>query len=211
MASWHFGATGASAVADREFGEQVAQIVIRGLMAGETVEIDGLGVFYPDDTQYFRFEERRLPQVFLAYVDEDRAAAERLYDTLEAAGFAPWMDKRKLLPGQNWPRAIESAIEASDFFVACFSQNSVAKKGGFQAEIRYALDCARQLPLDEIFLVPVRFGPCRLPRRDRAGVSICGSAARLVPRNSPFIGDDAERTGAPAGGPVECCGTVPLS
>ena len=163
MGSWHFDATGASAVSDRELGEQVAQIVIRGLMAGEAVEIDGLGVFYPDDAQYFRFEERRWPQVFLAYVDEDRPIAERLYDTLEAAGFAPWMDKRKLLPGQNWPRAIESAIEASDFFVACFSQNSVAKKGGFQAEIRYALDCARQLPLDEIFLVPVRFGTCRLP------------------------------------------------
>jgi hypothetical protein len=163
MGSWHFDATGASAVSDRELGEQLAQIVIRGLMAGEAVEIDGLGVFYPDDAQYFRFEERRWPQVFLAYVDEDRATAERLYDTLEAAGFAPWMDKRKLLPGQNWPRAIESAIEASDFFVACFSQNSVAKKGGFQAEIRYALDCARQLPLDEMFLVPVRFGACRLP------------------------------------------------
>jgi hypothetical protein len=164
MESSLFSGKGASGVADREFGEQVAQAVIRGLMAGETVEIDGLGVFYPDDTRYFRFEERRLPQVFLAYVDEDRAAAERLYDALEAAGFAPWMDKRKLLPGQNWPRAIESAIEASDFFVACFSQNSVAKKGGFQAEIRYAFDCARQQPLDAIFLVPVRLGPCRLPR-----------------------------------------------
>src|SRR5205085_5182160 len=156
-ARWRFSGRGARAVADRAYAEQVAQVVIRGLLAGKTVEIDGLGVFHPDEARYFRFEERRLPQVFLAYVDEDRAAAERLYDTLEAAGFAPWMDKRKLLPGQNWPRAIESAIEASDFFVACFSQNSVAKKGGFQAEIRYALDCARQLPLDQIFLVPVRF------------------------------------------------------
>ena len=159
----HFGATVASVMTDREFGERVAQTVLRGLLAGETVEIDGLGVFYPDERQYFRFEERRWPQVFVAYVDEDRATAERLYETLEASGFAPWMDKRKLLPGQNWPRAIESAIEGSDFFVACFSQNSVAKKGGFQAEIRYALECARQLPLDEIFVVPVRLGPCQLP------------------------------------------------
>ena len=149
---------------DRAFGEHIAQVVIRGLRSGQPVEIDGLGVFYPDDApRYFRFEERRLPSVFVAYVEEDRAAAERLYDALESAGFAPWMDKRKLLPGQNWPRAIESAIAASDFFVACFSQNSVAKRGGFQAEIRYALDCARQLPLDDIFLVPVRLGPCTLP------------------------------------------------
>jgi len=57
------------------------------------------------------------------------------------------MDTRKLVPGQNWPRAIETAIENSDLFIACFSTNSVRKKGGFQAEIRYALDCARQIPL----------------------------------------------------------------
>ena len=150
---------------DRDSAEQVAQVVLRGVMAGATVEIDGLGVFYPADApRYFRFEPRRLPQVFIAYVEEDRPAAERLFDTLEAAGFAPWMDTRKLLPGQNWPRAIELAIDASDFFIACFSPKSVSKKGGFQAEIRYALDCARQLPLDQIFIVPVRLGPCRVPR-----------------------------------------------
>ena len=144
--------------------EQIAGIVLKGLLAGKSVEIDGLGVFHPDAAQYFRFEPRRAPQVFVAYVIEDWRLAERLYDDLEAAGFAPWMDRRKLLPGQNWPRAIENAIDASDFFVACFSERSVAKKGGFQAEIRYALDCARELPLDDIFVVPVRFGSCRVPR-----------------------------------------------
>jgi hypothetical protein len=151
-------------VAEREFGEQVAQVVIRGLLDGHSVEIDGVGIFHPDAERFFRFEPKRLPQVFIAYVEEDRAAAGRLFDELEAAGLAPWMDKRKLLPGQNWPRAIECAIETSEFFLACFSENSVGKRGGFQAEIRYALDCARQLPLDRIFIVPLRLGPCRLPR-----------------------------------------------
>ncbi len=151
-------------MSDREWAEQVAQVVMRALAAGSAVEIDGLGVFCPDTRHVFRFEPRRLPRVFLAYVTEDRPQAERLYDALEAAGFAPWMDTRKLLPGQNWPRAIEGAIESADFFVACFSENSVRKKGGFQAEIRYALDCAREVPLDEIFIVPVRLDGCRVPR-----------------------------------------------
>jgi hypothetical protein len=144
--------------------EQVAQIVIRGLAAGKVVEIDGLGSFVPDAVHGFRFEPRHLPQVFLAYGKEDAAIVRRLYDALEAVGFSPWMDEHKLLPGQNWPRAIESAIETSDFFLACYSANSVNKKGGFQAEIRYALDCARQIPLEEIFIVPVRLTPCRVPR-----------------------------------------------
>jgi hypothetical protein len=154
-------------VDEREFGEHVAQVVINGIQAGKTIEIDGLGTFFPDRERFFRFEPKRLPQVFIAYVAEDRALAERLYDTLAAEGFGPWMDTRKLLPGQNWPRAIEAAIEGSEFFVACFSPNSVGKKGGFQAEIRYALDCARQLPLDQIFIAPVRLGDCAVPRTIR--------------------------------------------
>ncbi len=101
--------------------EQVANVVIEGLAGGKPVEIDGLGVFYPDTARGFRFEPRRRVQVFIAYVTEDGVAAGRLFDSLQAAGFSPWMDVRKLLPGQNWPRAIEHAIETSDIFVACFS------------------------------------------------------------------------------------------
>jgi hypothetical protein len=152
------------AVVSRSLTEQLAQVVIRGVADGKIVEIDGLGVFYPDPVRGFRFEPRDLPQVFIAYGKEDIAAASQLYDGLDAAGFGAWLDIRKLLPGQNWPRAIESAIEDSDFFIACFSTNSVKKKGGFQAEIRYALDCARRVPLDEIFLVPVRLNECAVPR-----------------------------------------------
>jgi len=144
--------------------EQVARIVLRGVAAGKTVEIDGLGIFYPDSRCGFRFEPRTLPQVFIAYGKEDEPLAARLYAELNRAGFNPWMDVRKLLAGQNWPRAIESAIESSDFFVACFSSRSVRKKGGFQSELRYALDCARRVPLDEIYIVPLRLDPCAVPR-----------------------------------------------
>ena len=151
-------------MSELSYTQQLVQIVIRNLRAGNIVDIDGLGVFYPDRESGVRFEARSLPQVFIAYVKEDEKIAHLLCARLETAGFNPWMDVRKMLPGQNWPRAIENAIETSDFFVACFSAHSVRKKGGFQAEIRYALDCARQVPLDEIFIVPVRLDACHLPR-----------------------------------------------
>ena len=144
--------------------QQVAGIVLRAVAAGKAVEIDGLGIFYPDARRGFRFVPRALPQVFIAYGKEDEELARRLSEDLNRAGFSPWMDVRKLLAGQNWPRAIEAAIEISDFFVACFSANSVRKKGGFQSELRYALDCARQVPLDEIYIVPVRLDECAVPR-----------------------------------------------
>ena len=88
-----------------------------------------LGHFPSGRGAVFPFRAGRFPRVFIAYVEEDRPAAGRLYDTLEGAGFAPWLDKRKLLPGQNWPRAIEAAIEASDFFVGCFSPELGRQEG----------------------------------------------------------------------------------
>lgn len=142
----------------------LARIVARALATGKAIEIDGLGVFCPDPHQGFRFEPRNGAQIFIAYSREDEALARRLYDDLDQAGFSPWLDVCKLLPGQNWPRAIDTAIEGSDFFVACFSRRSVRKKGGFQSEIRYALDCARRIPLDEIFVVPLRLDECAVPR-----------------------------------------------
>jgi hypothetical protein len=144
--------------------EQVACIVRDCLAEGKRVEIDGLGVFRRRRHGY-DFAGSVEPRVFIAYVEENSAQANRLYDLLECRGFHPWMDRRKLLPGQNWPRAIERAIETSDYFLACFSHQSVAKKGGFQAEIRYALDCAKRIPLDEIFLIPLRLDDCKVPAR----------------------------------------------
>jgi hypothetical protein len=100
-------------------------------------------------------------------VREDARQAEQLFEALAQRGFDPWLDRRKLLPGQNWPRAIEDAIATSDFFMACYSCYSVGKKGEFQAEVRYALDCARRIPMDEIFFIPVRLDDCRVPARIR--------------------------------------------
>jgi hypothetical protein len=40
----------------------------------------------------------------------------------------------------------------------------VEKRGHFQAELRYALDLAKRVPLDDIFLVPVRLSDCEIPR-----------------------------------------------
>jgi len=147
--------------------EQLAALLKECLEEGKQVDIDGLGVFRPGSRGRFEFIPHDRPGVFLAYVQEDAAAAERLFDRLLAGGFDPWLDRRKLLPGQNWPRSIEDAIGTCDFFVACFSRRSVRKKGGFQAEIRYALDCARRVPLDDTFLIPVRLDECRVPTRIR--------------------------------------------
>lgn len=143
----------------------ILQLVRDAIARGARVDIDGLGSFVPQPEGGFAFVGSARPKVFITYVHEDVGAAHQLYSELKLAGFDPWMDRRKLMPGQNWPRAIEDAMSVSDFVVACFSCRSVRKKGGFQAEIRYALDCAQRMPLDDIFLVPVRLDECPVPPR----------------------------------------------
>jgi len=151
--------------------ERFARLLRECLENGELVHIGDLGIFLPGlNNNGFRFVPNRMQRVFIAYAQEDAVYARLLYRDLTARGFAAWLDKKKLLPGQNWPRATEEAIETSDFFIPCFSRNSVAKRGGFHSELRYALECASRIPLDRVFIVPVRLDECAVPRRLQANI-----------------------------------------
>lgn len=144
---------------------RIARIIRDALREGHVVDIEGFGTFRPGKNGGFDFAEETRPSIFIAYVEEDLATVQRLYRDLNTAGYRPWMDKESLLPGQNWPRSIDRAIEISDFFIACFSRRSVLKRGVFQSELRYALDCTARLPLDDVFIIPVRLDCCTPPER----------------------------------------------
>ncbi len=61
----------------------------------------------------------------------------RLFETKT---FPPgWLNK-DILPGEQWKMKIRQAINASEFFIACLSTNSVQKRGYLQKEIRGALE-----------------------------------------------------------------------
>ena len=150
---------------ETELAARLVHVLRDSLREGKSVELDGLGEFVPDRDHGYRFVPETSPRVFLAHVEEDAVAALCLADALSRAGMKVWIDKRKLLPGQDWRRAIERAIERSDFFVACFSRTAIRKRGQFPVEVRLALRCADRMPLDDLFVVPVRFEECRVPQR----------------------------------------------
>ena len=150
--------------------EGILKVVRRSLERGQAVEIDGLGTFRRKAGGGYQFIAQTEPRVFIAYVEEDLALARRLRDRIAAAGCSPWMDKDKLIPGQNWSRAIRRAIEISDAFVACFSVRSGSKRGPFQSELRWSLHCAQRMPLEETFVIPVRFEACAVPMQIRERV-----------------------------------------
>ena len=108
--------------------------------------------------------ERKL-KVFLCHASDDKPAVRQLYQKLKKAGFDPWLDEEKLLPGQDWNQEIRKAVKASDIIIVFFSQKSINKSGFVQKEIKYALDIADEQPEGKIFLIPLRLEECEIPER----------------------------------------------
>lgn len=94
--------------------------------------------------------------VFISYAREDFKMANRLHNDLTRLGYSPWLDKKNLLGGQNWKAEISKAIKDSIAFIAVISKTSVSKAGFVQRELRYAFDVLRELPANQIYIVPVR-------------------------------------------------------
>lgn len=102
-------------------------------------------------------------RVFLAYAREDETEALQLYATLIESGFSPWIDKVDLMPGQNWPEVIPRVIHGALATLACFSNQSISKRGYVQKEYRYALSAHGSMPPGSINLIPVRLDKCDIP------------------------------------------------
>jgi len=110
-------------------------------------------------------ETKRPLKVFLSYASQDKPVVRELSGRLASEGWIdPWVDEKKLLPGQDWRTKIEEAVETSDIVIICLSSNSVTKEGFVQKELRYAREIAFEKPDETIFLVPLRLDDCTVPR-----------------------------------------------
>ena len=105
-------------------------------------------------------------RVFLCHASQDKPAVRELYNALNSEGWIdPWLDKAKILPGQDWEMVIEKAVDDSDVVLVCLSGQSISKEGYVQREIRYAYDLALEKPDETIFLIPLRLDDCNVPRK----------------------------------------------
>lgn len=102
-------------------------------------------------------------RIFLLYARRDEEAVRRLYRRLLREGADVWLDREKLLPGQDWQYEICKAIRGSDIVIVCLSKR-FNKEGGFRhEELRVALEKANSLPAGETFLIPARLQRCDMP------------------------------------------------
>ena len=104
-------------------------------------------------------------RVFLCHASQDKPIVRDLCQRLTDEGWIdPWLEEGKLLPGEDWRASIEEAVEVADLVIICLSNNSVNKEGFVQKELRYAREISLEKPEGSIFLIPVRFDECAIPR-----------------------------------------------
>ena len=106
-------------------------------------------------------------KAFVSYVREDQDTVMRLVAELRGAGVEVWWDKEGLRAqgGARWKKAIEKAIEAGDYFVACFSDAywEKAAKSYMSIEIATAIERLRYAPPEARWFIPVRLTDCPVP------------------------------------------------
>jgi len=102
-------------------------------------------------------------KVFISYAKEDYDFAERLHIFLAENGFVPWLDKKNLLPGQQWDFEIKKGLREANYVILLLSENSVQKRGYIQREFKLALKYYVEKLEDDIYLIPIKINNCTVP------------------------------------------------
>jgi TIR domain len=105
--------------------------------------------------------------VFLCHADEDSETVARISEKLWQRGYVTWFDKKDLLPGDEWQRAVEVAIDRSDYAIVCISRRSLAKHGFVNREVRLILRNHENRPLGGRYIVPILLDDAEIPHEIR--------------------------------------------
>lgn len=105
-------------------------------------------------------------RVFICHAWQDKPAVRNLYDHLKSMDWIdPWIDEKRLLPGQDWDLEIYKAIREADSILVCLSNESIAKEGYIQKEFRRAINFSEEKPEGEIYIIPLLIDDCTPPLR----------------------------------------------
>jgi hypothetical protein len=101
--------------------------------------------------------------IFFSYAREDQYRVNKIARKLWQDGYLTWVDKKDLLPGDDWEVKIEDAIERSDYVLTFLSPSSIIKTGYVQKEFKYALEQQTYRPNGKRFIIPILLKPCDPP------------------------------------------------
>jgi hypothetical protein len=101
---------------------------------------------------------REMPDnaVFISYARDDLAAVQQIKAGLEAAGITTWFDMDRLEAGDDYDRKIKRNIANCSYFIPVVSATTQRRlEGYFRREWSYAIDRARNMADEALFILPV--------------------------------------------------------
>lgn len=135
------------------------------------------------------------PLIFLSYSSPDYERVHEYYSSLVRDGLDPWLDKEKLVAGQNWDFEIKKALSRSTIIVIFLSENSVSRRGYVQREIRIALDQYQNKLHDDIYIIPVMLDEVPIPEQLQSIQVITASSDERYGQLTRAINTQLERLG----------------
>ncbi|GJL76022.1 toll/interleukin-1 receptor domain-containing protein [Nitrosomonas sp.] len=99
------------------------------------------------------------PTIFVSYASENAGFVRMIADRLPGLGFSDvWLDRKKLIGGDDWSDRIDEAIEKCDFFMPVISREADAQREKvFWSEWKDAIKRSRRVK--DVFLIPVGIDP----------------------------------------------------
>ena len=77
--------------------------------------------------------------VFLSYASQDAEAAQKICETLRAAGIEVWFDQSELRGGDAWDASIRRQIKTCALFLPVISHTTHTRgEGYFRLEMRWS-------------------------------------------------------------------------
>lgn len=73
-------------------------------------------------------------KIFISYPSEQLRCAKEIYDLLMMWKIQVWLDKKNLIAGQDWSRALKEAQRESDLTILICSNEIATKSGVIQRE-----------------------------------------------------------------------------
>src|SRR5262245_23370587 len=101
-------------------------------------------------------EKSRLGLIFVSYSWKDSDVANEVVSRLRDNGFAAWIDRGEVRPGQSFVTQINQKLKEASYLVLLISPSSMASHW-VTAEWAYALDNHSTV------LIPILVAPCELP------------------------------------------------
>jgi hypothetical protein len=101
--------------------------------------------------------------IFVSYARKDLQRVRPICEKLKSHKFELWFDQEDLVAGERWEDKIRDVINDCRIFLLFLSSSWVQSRSYVQKELGIALEVLKEMPSDQVYIIPVRLDDCKVP------------------------------------------------